>query len=186
MRFNNKNISNLIFVFILVLFLIPYTRGVIQVYITRILAFSPSVVEQKDRQYIASYDWKLEGVNTSGVDLKNLEGEVILINFWATWCPPCIAEMPSLQELHTDYKDTVAFLFVSNEENVVLNKFIKSKGYNFPIYRSRSEFPEPLDGSSLPTTYVIDKGGAIIMQKVGAADWNSKSVRRLLDSLIVK
>lgn len=186
MKFNKKNTSNFLFVLVLALFLIPYTRGMLQVYLTRFFSFSPSVIEQKDQKHIASYNWRLEGVNTESLDFSKSKGQVVLVNFWATWCPPCIAEMPSLQNLYTDYKHNVSFLFVTNEEDAVLDKFMKTKGYNFPIYRSHSTFPAPLDGSSLPTTYVIDKKGTIVMDKIGAANWNSKKVRNLLDDLISK
>ncbi|WP_378185136.1 TlpA family protein disulfide reductase [Aquimarina sp. W85] len=186
MKINKKNLSNLLFVLVLVLFLIPYTRGLLQIYLTRFFSFSPSVIEQKDQEHVISYDWVLEGVNTDNLDFNTCNGKVVIVNFWATWCPPCIAEMPSLQNLYISYKDRVTFLFVTNEEDAVLDKFMRSKGYDFPIYRSTTSLPVPLDASSLPTTYLIDRDGSIMINKTGAADWNTKQVRKLLDDLILK
>ncbi|WP_226294267.1 TlpA family protein disulfide reductase [Aquimarina algicola] len=155
-----------------------------QIFLTRIFSFSPGVVEVDDRTQVKSYDWKLHGVNTESINFNEAKNKVILVNYWATWCPPCIAEMPSLQELYNDYKDDVVFLFVTTDDDPELNKFMKNKNYNYPIYRSLSEAPKPFDGTSLPTTYLIDKNGTIVIDKIGAADWNSNKVRKTIDDLL--
>ncbi|WP_459212280.1 TlpA family protein disulfide reductase [Aquimarina rhabdastrellae] len=184
MKLDKNKISNIVFAIFIVLFLIPNTRGLMQIFLTRIFSFSPSVVAVEDRTKIEGYHWKLHGVNTPSINFKETEGKVILINYWATWCPPCIAEMPSLQKVYNDYKDEVVFLFVTTDDDPELNKFMNDKKYDFPIYRALTSAPKPLNGKSLPTTYVIDKEGTIIVDKIGAADWNSSSTRELLDKLI--
>jgi len=184
MKFDKKKISNLIFVVILLLFFIPNTRGMMQIVLTRIFSFSPSVVEVDERHPIDGYNWKLHGVNTDSFDFNNAQGKVVLVNFWATWCPPCIAEMPSLQKLYTDYKDKVVFLFVTTDDDKKLNKFMTAKEYDFPVYRSLSNYPKPFVSKSIPATYLIDKKGTIVIHKTGAANWNSSTVRKMLDDLI--
>ena len=94
--------------------------------------------------------------------------------------------MPSFQELYTDYKDDVAFYFISGEDHETTNNFLKRKGYNFSSYRMLSEDPKPLDGYTLPSTYVIDKSGTIVVDKKGAADWNSQNFRNLLSQLLAE
>ncbi len=185
MKLNKKNISNLVFVVFLLLFFIPNTRGLMQIFLTRIFSFSPTTIAVEKRPAIQSYNWKLHGVNTESINFESTKGKVILLNFWATWCPPCIAEMPSLQDLYDDYKDKVAFIFLSNEVDEDLYKFMNQKSYEYPIYRSLSEYPKPLVSKSIPGTYLIDKKGNIVIDKVGAANWNSDKVRETIDKLLV-
>ncbi|AXT60589.1 TlpA family protein disulfide reductase [Aquimarina sp. AD10] len=186
MKFNKKNISNAIFVIILILFFIPNTRGMMQIFLTRIFSFSPGVVSVEERKQVASYDWKLHGVNTESIDFNTAKDKVVLINYWATWCPPCIAEMPSLQELYNDYGEKVVFLFVTNEVDEDISKFMNAKKFNYPVYRSLSARPEPMVNNPIPQTYLIDKKGNIIIDKTNAANWNSDKVRSTLDELLAE
>ena len=103
------------------------------------------------------------------------------MNFWATWCPPCVAEMPSFQNLYSDYGDRVVFLFVANDDPDRVIRFMENKELSLPVYFQVSEVPGEMSSNSLPTTYIIDPRGVIIASKVGAADWNSSKVRALLD-----
>ncbi len=184
MKFNRKKISNLAFVLLLVLFFIPNTRGMMQIFLTRTFSFSPGLVAAEKRIQVATYDWKLHGVNTASINFDVAKDKVILINYWATWCPPCIAEMPSLQDLYDDYKDKVVFLFVTNETDEDISKFMNAKHYDYPVYRSLSTHPKPFVNSPIPQTYLISKKGNIIIEKTGAADWNSNKVRETIDKLL--
>lgn len=178
--------SNIIIAVIVLVLIIPGTRKPIQIFFNKILSFSPSVTSEEDRGSIAGYNWSLEQNNKDRKAFSEYKGEVVLVNFWATWCPPCIAEMPSFQELYVDYHDKVNFLFVSSEDHETVRGFLNRKNYTLPAYRPLSQPPEPLNGSTLPTTYLIDKEGNIVIQKVGAADWNSQSVRNTIDELLAK
>ena len=183
--FKNQWINIIIAVLILVL-VIPATRKPIQIFLNKVLAFSPSVTSEDDRTALADYNWVLEKNNKDQVKFSEYKGKVILINFWATWCPPCIAEMPSLELLYGDYQDKIVFLFVSEEDRETVNGFLNRKQFTFPAYRPLSDTPRPLDGRTLPTTYLIDKEGNIVISKVGAADWNSEKVRNTIDGLLQK
>ena len=109
--FLTKNkISNLLFVLALVVLLYPPSRE----WFMRQIAFSPSI-NLEGNKTIDTYDWELKGLNTSNINLKQMKGEIIFVNFWATWCPPCRAEMPLIQNLFDDYKENVNFIFVTNE-----------------------------------------------------------------------
>lgn len=181
--FKKKYISNIIFVIVLALMLYPSTRE----WGMRQIAFAPSVKNIDNTETIDSYNWELNGLNTEDINFKELENKVIFVNFWATWCPPCRAEMPMIQKLYNDYKDKVAFVFVTNENWGTVEKFFDKSGYDLPVYNSLSTPPQKLtETNSIPASYLIDKNGAILISKVGAADWNSTKVRKLLDDLIVK
>lgn len=178
--------TDIILVVLIVAMLIPQTRKPIQILVNQIFSFSPSVTEKEDREKLADYNWILQDLEGSRVDFSDYKGKVILVNYLATWCPPCIAEMPRLQELYTDYQDKVAFFFVSGEEPETVRKFLKKKNFDLPVYNMLSTDPKPLDGYSLPSTYVIDKKGNIVIHKVGAADWNSQKTRETLDELLAQ
>jgi len=92
--------------------------------------------------------------------------------------------MPGMQDLYNQYGDRVTFLFVAHDEPERVRDFIEKNGYTFPVYFEMNSAPEELGSNSLPTTYVIDSKGRIAVEKVGAADWNSKKVRNLLDDLL--
>lgn len=180
MKLNRKTISNIVFVVIIGLLLYPPTK----VYFIRLVSFSPSTITEEKREMLNDYDWKLKGLNTTNIDFNETKDKVVFINFWATWCPPCIAEMPSIQKLYDDYKDKVEFVFVSNEDWTTIEAFYKDKGYDLPTYNILSKVPNQLVSNSIPATFIIDKNGTIVVDKKGPADWNSDKFRILLDELV--
>ncbi|EGV45111.1 TlpA family protein disulfide reductase [Bizionia argentinensis JUB59] len=178
--------SNIIFVIVIGLMIIPQTRQPIQVFLQKGLAMiSPSEISVDKRETLKSYDnWNLVDSKGNAFDFKQAEGKVVFINFWATWCPPCIAEMPSIDELYADYKDDVIFLLVSNEKAETISGFQSKNEFNFEFYQSVTNAPAQFQTNSIPQTYLIDKQGSIVMDKSGAANWNSDKVRKVLDDLI--
>lgn len=185
MKFTRKHRNNLIFLVIIAILIIPQTRQPIQILLHKGLAlFSPSVVDKEDRIQLTDYDWKLVDEHGNAFDFNDAKGKVVVVNFWATWCPPCIAEMPSLEKLYHQYKDDVVFLLVSNEDQEVISKFKEKNKYEFLVYSSITKNPEIFNTSSIPRTYVIDKQGTIVIDKSGAADWHSDKVKELINSLL--
>lgn len=182
-KLNKKSISNIIFVIAVAVLLYPPSRE----WFMRQIAFAPSVKEVEKSEKLSSYDWNLTGLNAENINFKELENKVIFVNFWATWCPPCRAEMPMIQKLYADYKDKVAFVFVTNEDWGKVEVFFNKNGYDLPVYNSASEPPNSFtQTNSIPATYLIDKSGHILISKTGSADWNSNKIRKLLDELIAK
>lgn len=179
-----KNWSNLLFAIFLILMLIPATRTPIQVTVNRVFSFSPSIISEDKQENLKAFEWQLIDLEGNEINLSNSKNEVILINVWATWCPPCIAEMPSLQELYNDYKDQVDFYFIANDKPEAVKKFLAKHKYNFPVFMQASNAPNQLQSNSLPTTFLIDKKGNIVVSKTGAANWNSSSFRAKLDDLL--
>ncbi len=170
----------------LILLLIPATRKDMAAFILKptLIIHQPKVL--KDRISISDQAnfWQLKQVDGTTLTLKELEGKVIFINLWATWCPPCIAEMPQLQKLYDDYNGKVEFLFISNENIPTIRAFIDKKGFTLPAYVPINQYPSDFEATSIPTTFVIDKNGALVISKSGVAQWNSKRIRGILDALI--
>jgi thiol-disulfide isomerase/thioredoxin len=174
-------LSNILFVIAIALLLYSPTR----VWLLRQIAFSPSIEKTDEYKKINTYNWQLKGLNTTDIDFQSYTNEVVLVNFWATWCPPCKAEMPMLQSLYNDYKNKIKFVFVTNENWNVVQKYFEKENYNLPVYNSISNPPQNFtETNSIPATYLINKNGEIVIKKIGAANWNSKSVRNTIDKLI--
>lgn len=186
MKFTKDQLKNVAFVLLLGLILFTPLGFYPRVIVTRILSFSPSAIDESKQQLLSNYQWKLSNMDGKVTDFEDVKGKVILVNFWATWCPPCVAEMPSLQDLYDDYNDKVEFVFVAHDEKEKVLQFLNRKAYTFPVYFEQSTAPDFLSATSIPTTYIIDSNGKIIVKKTGAANWNSETIRRLLDVLVLE
>lgn len=148
---------------------------------------NPSVNLDKTDKEKAAYDFTLRGVDGAKLDFEDLRGKVIFINFWATWCAPCIAEMPSIQNLFNQYKDhpdvVFAMINVENKDAKAI-KFINKKDYTFPIFfPDESLIPKVYESKGIPTTFVIDKDGFIAYKKVGMASYDSKNFVSFISKL---
>ena len=183
--FKKLKSSNIVFGLILLLLIIPQTRTPIQVMLQKgvMLFKSPSIIKE-DTVAIKDYSWQLVDENGMAFNFQNTKGKVTLVNFWATWCPPCIAEMPSLQNLYSDYQGKVEFLFLTSEDLEVIQSFMQKHNYTFSFYKPAENYPDYFNVSSIPRTFLIDKNGYIIIDETGANDWNSESVRTVIDELL--
>lgn len=181
-----SKVKNIIFLIVFAVLLIPQTRKPIQVLVQRgvLLIKKPSIETKETSAILTDYNWYLVDGNNTPYNLQQAQGKVVLINFWATWCPPCIAEMPSLQKLYNDYGDKVEFLFVSDEDMSVIKPFIDKRQFTFEVYRPQSHYPAIFNVTSIPRTFLIDKEGHIIIDETGAVNWNSDTVRNTIDGLL--
>lgn len=109
------------------------------------------------------------------IDLKQYKGKTIFLNYWATWCKPCIAEMPDIDECAKILaNEAFVFLAASDEKIDKIKNFVKDTDYTFTLVHSkRSVFD--MDIMALPTTIIINDKGEIIYNEVGAKKWNSES-----------
>lgn len=192
MKFSKKTIQNILFYGFIAFLFTPYgssTRGKLIQGVSYVKSFIlPSkAIDVSERQNISSLDLSLKGVvNASDINLKDQKGKVILLNYWATWCPPCRGEMPSLQSLYNDYKDKIVFVFLTQDEKIKIDKFYQENNYQLPTYQAMSNPSPEINTRTLPTTFIIDKDGKLAFKEVGAANWNSSSVRRMLDTLLAE
>ncbi|WP_344786460.1 TlpA disulfide reductase family protein [Postechiella marina] len=187
MKLNKSKRNNLLILLVLILMVVPETRLPIQVFINKGLALiSPSTISKNNQRKLKSYNWTLKDYNGHILDFETLKDKVVLVNFWATWCPPCIAEMPSMQSLYNDYGDKIAFVFISNESVEILDKFLNKNNYSFKVYSSLTSPPNQFNVSSIPRTFLIAKDGSIVIDKSGASNWNSNTVRETIDGLLNK
>jgi thiol-disulfide isomerase/thioredoxin len=122
---------------------------------------------------LANYDWSVQTLDGHDFRIADVRGKVVFLNFWATWCSPCVAEMPSIQQLYDKLKDEgVVFVCVSNEETSKVSRFAKEKGFTFPIYTMRGALPPVFKTRGIPSTFILSPGGKIAFQHVGSAKWD--------------
>ncbi|MEZ4796381.1 MAG: TlpA disulfide reductase family protein [Flavobacteriaceae bacterium] len=187
MKFRKPKTSDIIFLVIITLLIIPQTRQPIQIALHSIITkFNPSVIDKEDREKVSYSNWKLKDLNGNELNFADAKGKVVFLNFWATWCPPCIAEFQSIQDLYDDYKEKVVFLLVSDESPEIIKKFLDKKGYDIQIFNPLTSYTEDFKIRSIPRTYIIDKEGYIVVDKKGAANWNSEKIRVQIEELLAK
>ncbi len=175
-----------VFVVIILLLLIPGTRKETAAFFIRWTSFSASSLDE-DEQYFVSeqtLQWQLYRLNGDRISFQELNEKPVFLNLWATWCPPCIAELPGIEELHDQFGDNVSFILVSNEDPETVVSFAAKHGYeSLPFYYSNYS-PSDFSTQSIPATFVLSKEGRVMLNKKGAARWNSDKTKKLLDELI--
>lgn len=124
--------------------------------------------------------------NGKKVSLSSLQGKVVFVNFWATWCPPCIKEMPSIQALKNKFaKKDVVFLMVDVDSQYAKSKaFMDKKSYDLPVYTPGGNISEHYLGNSVPTTLIFDKKGNLVQRIVGGVDYASPEVEKFMDQVL--
>lgn len=176
-----------VFVLLLIGMLIPATRKPLSAFMIRQTLFSPS--EADEVVFLNEGAWKMQIASEGSEDvmyLSDFEEKPVFLNFWATWCPPCIAEMPSIQDLYDEYKDKVAFVLISGESASVVEAFMEKNQYNLPVFSLKSSIPSIFETSTIPATFLISPSGRLVVQKNGAAKWDSQRIKKILDDLIEK
>lgn len=129
----------------------------------------------------ADYNMPLLTLDGERTSLSEFEGKTIFMNLWATWCPPCIAEMPNIQRLYDDIADeNIVFVMASlDQEPQKARDFIARKGFTFPVYSVLAK-PRIYDSSVVPTTYVISPKGDIVMEHRGMAKYDTDDFKQFL------
>lgn len=121
--------------------------------------------------------------------LQNFKGKNLFINYWATWCNPCLAEMPYMAELYENYKDeeNIIFLYLSREKLEIIKNYIPKDEslQQLPIYKIITD-DEFFATSGIPTTFIVNSDGEVIVKDLGSAFWNDESVFKFIDNLIGK
>jgi thiol-disulfide isomerase/thioredoxin len=119
--------------------------------------------------------------------VSQLHGKTVLLNFWATWCVPCRAEMPALDALHRAYRRRGFLVLAVNfkEPAPDVRRFVQSLGVSFPIaLDADGEMSRVLKVRGLPVSYLLDRDGRLIWKAIGTREWNAAEVHAYLDRLL--
>ena len=139
-----------------------------------------SKAPQPPREGQAAPDFTLKDLAGRDVNLKALQGKVVLVNFWATWCPPCRSEVPSMVKLNAAMAGKpFQMLAVSIDEGgkEAVEDFFKRSGATLPVLLDTQQKISKIYGTTgVPETFVLDKHGIVLKKVVGAMDWNDPQV----------
>lgn len=193
-----KKVFNIAFIglFLSIIF-VPEAKAAMQQGLMKLGFFNPDLADSKrsasaeilESENVPPANYTLNLLDQQGnkVSLEDLKGKVVFINFWATWCGPCIAEMPSIQKLHDKFKDSdeIAFVLLEAEGNKAkATKFMESRKLNLPLYYPVGTLPAEFFRGSLPTTVILDKQGNIAHITEGMADYSGQDIVDFLHQVI--
>ena len=139
---------------------------------------------------VVNFDFNLlqfEDLEGSEFSLRDFKGKTLFINYWATWCNPCLAEMPSMVKLYEQYKDNedIVFLYLSKESRDTIIDYIpKDEALaKLPLYKIITD-DELFSTRGIPTTFIVDSSGEILVKDVGSATWDDQSVINYIDNIL--
>jgi len=187
MKNKKKTILNVVVILFVLSFFVTPLGHYGKLLLNQIFSFAPSITPEADRNKVTDYSWRLKDAEWNFFNFEKSKGKVVFINFWASWRLPSEAELKSVQALYEDYGDKVDFYIITNENKPPVETFMEKNDFNFPVTyliigdKSSVKVPE-----KTPYSYIIDKEGAIVIEKEGIADWNTSKVRGLLDDLLTK
>lgn len=134
----------------------------------------------------SDYLFAMETVDGETVSLSDFRGDVVFINVWASWCPPCVGEMPTIETLYENLsgQNNIRFILLSmDEDQQKAVDFMEDKEFPIPYYFPSSALPDEFRSQYLPTTYVISKEGRMVYEKAGIADYSSANFAQWMKEL---
>jgi thiol-disulfide isomerase/thioredoxin len=133
------------------------------------------------------YNFTIKDLQGKRIPFDQFKGKVVFLNLWATWCGPCRAEMPGIQELYENSdKEKVAFVMLSIDRDSDLPKvsdYMSKRGFTFQAYMPSGYLPDQLQVPSIPTTFVLSKEGLIVKKEVGSMQYNTPKFQKFLEDL---
>jgi thiol-disulfide isomerase/thioredoxin len=186
---NPTNLLNgLFFAVVLLLIFNPSAKVEVIQGMMKIGLFQPNIAKPVNQKNLSTTLPDVVFQNPDGyiIHLSEQKGKVVFINFWATWCPPCIAEMPSISGLYEKLKNNknIVFMMVDADHNFQKSvPFMTKHRFNMPLYQLISNVPPGLVSNSIPTTTIIDKNGQVVFHEEGSADYSNPKILAYLNSI---
>jgi cytochrome c biogenesis protein CcmG/thiol:disulfide interchange protein DsbE len=134
-------------------------------------------------------NFTLKDLKGDTVSLSSLRGKVVFLNIWATWCPPCREEMPSIQSLYEKFRGRKDFVVLAVSQDTegfkAVAPYVEKNGIGFTVLLDpENKVGEEYDVSGIPETFIIDRDGRIVAHHLGPYDWSSGEMRSALEELI--
>lgn len=133
-------------------------------------------------------EFQLATLDGKAVSLSSFRGKVVMVHFWATWCPPCVDEIPTLERLNRSFvgKD-LAILAVSVDEGGAgaVGRFMQRNGFTLPVLLNPDQSAARAYGTfKFPETYLLDREGVVRRKVIGAIDWTAPSVQQVIQAML--
>ena len=145
--------------------------------------------EKSDVGYLAP-GFSLRNLKGNRESLEKYRGQVVVLNFWATWCAPCRVEMPSFENLYRRYRsEGMAVLAITIDKNAdaKIKSFVEEYGLSFPVLLdTKGEVERLYPSMTIPFTYVIDRDGRVVARVDGAKNWESEETFEAIEYLLKK
>lgn len=137
---------------------------------------------EKEQTIAANFNMELENSKGERLSMEEFKGKKIFFNVWATWCAPCIEEMPTIHNLYKEVGDgEVAFLMLSMDQDFEKAKAFRDRyGYDFEIYRPVNAIPAMYHTKKIPTTFVISSEGNLVLQHDGMGEFDTEAFKNFL------
>ena len=141
---------------------------------------APRLINETGPPRLDDYQWQLLDLKGSPVDFKELKGKVVFLNVWATWCPPCVAELPSIANLVSNSSlkaEDMVFLCVSVDDSPeTARQFLEAKQLDLPVFTPAAGLPRAFQTDGIPATFVVGRDGRLLVAEIGAARWDAPEV----------
>ena len=183
-------LSGLFLAFVLALALNHYSKALFLRGLMKIGFYQPTIVQPLEDDHLVTIapDMIFSDGNGQPIHLADLRGKVVFLDFWATWCPYCIAELPAINELHQKLaanKDIV-FIMADVDNNLIKSaKFMADHQYSLPVHGINGSITQIMPNGTIPATLIIDKSGRIVYKHVGSADYSNPKIFAYLNQLAV-
>jgi peroxiredoxin len=134
-------------------------------------------------------NFSLKDLDGKTVTLSSLRGKVVFLNIWATWCPPCRDEMPSMETLYDEFKSNKDFVMIAVSQDTkgkaAVLPYVEKNGYHFEVLLDPdNKVAEAYNCSGVPETFIIDRKGRIVAHHIGAFDWSQPDIKEALRELL--
>lgn len=179
-----NGITLLFFGFLVMVIVSPGARSWILKQLVSIGLFNAEIKKEKSNDRVPFSFINAEGNRATADALK---GKIVFINFWASWCPPCRAEMPSINELYKKLKDDERFVFIFVNEDDDRSKgkeYLERNHFTLPVYYREGIVSDKIFKGVLPTTIVIDKESEIVLKREGIGGYDTDTFLQQLKSLL--
>lgn len=178
-------VRNVLFLVILGMLFFTDAGKWIRVQVTGITLSAPSDSSGSMDTSSSVYDFPFEIQDKAGNRflLNHFKGKPLFVNFWASWCVPCLAEFGSLEVLQAQVPE-MEFVFITQESEEAYQSYLSRTGHQLDFYRQRSRLPVHMTHDAIPASFVLNPEGVIVFSHIGAADWDDKALIEQLKARI--
>ena len=129
--------------------------------------------------------WEVRAMDGRNANVADLGHKVLFVNNWATWCGPCVREMPAIEQLVQNYDgQDVAFVIVSDESLDKVRNFVAEKGWTLPVYVTKNR-PAVFHTRAIPSTFILDDKRRVVYSHIGSAAWDGQPAADFIDRLLI-